>query len=821
MTDLKSALRQLLKNPGFTAVAVLTLALGIGANTAMFSIVNGVLLRPLPFVKPDRIVMIWESSPETERRRVAPANFLDWQKESTLFEAISCSPAWAGSREFNYVGADATERVAGAYVSSGFFPALGVTPQLGRWFLPNEDQPDKSAVTVLSHAFWQQRFGGDPNIVGRTLTLDSFWRRDFTIVGVMPPEFQLPTGEELWVSAGWMMGGNPRRNAAHYEVIARLKPGVSLDQAQAEMNLIQARIAQQFPEAGVGPRTRVVPLREEWVGNAQRPLLVLSGAVGLILLIACANVANLLLARAASRRKEITLRLVLGARRWRVVRQLLTESILLAALGGAGGVLLAHWGVTLFIAASPAGIARLTEVSVDGRALGFTLIAAVLTGLVFGLAPAWQGSRTDVNETLKGDGRSASTGVTTGRLRGALVTAEVALATVLLVGAGLMLQSFTRLMKVDRGIQTANVVTAELDFSVAGYTTWITNSATRPQVRLQQLIERVRALPGVESVAAASHFLRQDSRPALQPFAIFGQPPLRESERPTVDNKAITPDYLETVGMRLLRGRSFTEADLLGAPGVVLVNESFVRRFLPGEEPLGKHFTIARELPSLDARDNVGLPIWNEIVGVVSDVKSLTTQPQAVPEVYWSYWQWPMQKPTLFVRAAGDPAPLMAAIHREARDVAPNVPAPSLQRLTDRLGASVAQPRFQAGLLNLFAGIALLLAACGIYGVLAYNVTQRQREIGIRMALGAPRNSVLGLVLRQGMRLTLLGVGLGVVAALSLTQVLRNLLYEVQPTDPLTFLAVICLLGAIALFACWLPARRAARVDPMVALRTE
>lgn len=821
MHDLRFALRQLLKHPGFTAIAVLTLALGIGANTAMFSIVNSVLLRPLPFNEPERIVMIWESHPETERQRVSPANFLDWQKESTLFEAMSCSPAWDGSREFNFVGPDSTERIAGAYVSSGFFPALGVAPLLGRWFLPGEDTPDTSAVAVLSHGFWQERFGGDANVVGRTLTLDSFWRRNFTIVGVMPPEFQLPTREKLWVSAGWMMGGTPNRSAPRFEVVARLKPGVTLDQAQAEMNVIQGRIARQFPEAGVGPRTRVVPLHEEWVGHAQRPLLVLSGAVGLILLIACGNVANLLLARAASRRKEITLRLVLGARRWQIIRQLLTESVLLASLGGIAGVLLAHWGVKLFVAASPAGIARLADVAVDGRALAFTAIGAVWTGMVFGLAPAWQGSRTEVNETLKGDSRVASSGISAGRLRGLLVSGEVALATVLLVGAGLMLQSFTHLVNVDHGIQPERVVTAELDFSVAGYTTWITNSATRPQIRLQQLIKRVRELPGVQSVGAASRFLRQDNRPALQPFSIHGRPALRKSERPTVDNKAITPGYLETVGMRFWRGRTFTESDVLGAPGVVLVNESFVRRFFPDEEPLGKHFSLARELPALGARDKVGLPIWNEIVGVVSDVKSLTTQPQAVPEVYWSYWQWPMQKPTLFVRATGDPSALMAALHREAKTVAPNVPAPDVRLMTDRVSASVAQPRFQAGLLNLFGGLALLLAACGLYGVLAYHVTQRQREIGIRIALGAPRNSVLALVLRQGMRLTARGVGMGVVAALALTKVLQNLLYEARPTDPLTYGVVTLVLLLVALFACWLPARRASRIHPMVVLRAD
>ena len=821
MNDLRFAFRQLLKNPGFTAVAVLTLALGIGANTAMFSIVNGVMLRPLPFKDADRIVMIWESSPDAERKRVSPANFLDWQKQATRFASMGGSPAWAGSREFNVVGPDGTERVTGAYVSSGFFPSLGMTPLLGRTFLPSEDQPDTSAVAVLSHRFWQQRFGGDTNVLGKTLTLDSFWRRDFTIVGIMPAEFKLPTAEEVWVSAGWMLGGVPRRDAGWYEVVARLKPGVTLDQAQTELNLLQARIARQFPEAGVGPRTKVVPLREEWVGSFQRPLLVLSGAVGLILLIACGNVANLLLARSASRRKEITLRLVLGAGRWRVIRQLLTESVLLAALGGTGGVLLAHWGVKFFIAAGPADIARWAEVSVDGRALGFTVVVAVLTGLVFGMVPAWQGSRGDVNETLKGDGRAVSTGISTGRIRGFLVTAEVALALVLLVGAGLMLQSFARLMNTDRGIQPEQVVTAELDFSVAGYTTWITNSATRPQVRLQQLIERLRELPGVQSVGAASHFLRQDNRPALQPFSIFGRSPVRGPERPTVDNKAISPDYLRAVGMRLIRGRALTEADVLGAPGVVLVNERFVRQFLPNEEPLGKHLTLTGELPPLGTRDRAGLPVWNEIVGVVSDVKSLTTQPQALPEVYWSYWQWPMQKPVMFVRAAGDPGTLFAAIHRATKAIAPNLPSPSLRLMTDRVGASVTQPRFQAGLLNLFGGLALLLAAGGIYGVLAYAVTQRQREIGIRMALGAPRNRVLALVLRQGMKLVLLGIGIGMLVSLALTRVLRNLLYEVQPNDPLTYALVALLLLVVALLACWLPARRAARVDPMVALRTE
>ena len=822
MNDLKFACRQLLKNPGFTAVAVLTLALGIGANTALFSVVNGVLLRPLPFHEHDRLVTLWESSPAqgVDQQNVSPPNFADWQAQSSAFEEMAF---WTGPNDFNLVTQDGPEKVRESYASSSLFRMLRVEPQLGRGFLAGEDREKGPQTAVISHRLWQERFGGNPEVVGQSLTVDTYYRRTYTIVGVMPPGFQFPGDTELWLPAGW--NGLPlnRRGGHWLNVLARLKPGVTLAQAKAEMNAIQARVAQQNPGAGVASEVSVVPLLQQTVGrNMRTALLVLWGVVVGVLLIACANVANLMLARAASRQKEIALRLALGAGRWRVMRQLLTESILLALLGGGVGTLLSYWGVKVFVAASPANVPRLAEVSLDGTALCFTVVTAVLTGIIFGLAPAWQFSRADLNEKLKEGTRSASAGTAAGRTRSLLVVAEVALAAVLLVGAGLMLQSFAKLLTTDRGFRAEHLLTVELDFSVAGFTSWVHPTETRPQVRLRELMDRVRQLPGVESAGAAYRFLRKDNLPPVNwPFVIFGRPPLAEGKRPTAEHGAITPGYIRTLGMRLLRGRDFTEADLLGAPGVALVNESFVRRFFPNEEPLGQHVTLEGTPGPLGATDVYGLPVWSEIVGVVSDVKSLSAQPEAAPEIFRSYWQWPMQSPILFVRTRGNPTALIAAIRRETKSVIPSLPSPKIRLMTERVGESMAQPRFQAGLLNLFGGVALLLATCGIYGVLAYSVTQRQREIGVRMALGAQKRNVLSLVIGQGMRLALTGVAIGIVAALALTRVIRSLLYGITPTDPVTFALVSLLLVGVALLACWLPARRAAKVDPMEALRYE
>jgi putative ABC transport system permease protein len=786
----------------------------------LFSVVNGVLLRPLPFHEHDRLVTLWESSPAqgVDQQNVSPPNFADWQSQNSAFEEMAF---WTGPNDFNLVTQDGSIKVRESYASSSLFRVLRVEPQLGRGFLPEEDREKGPQVAVISHQLWRERFGADTHVVGQSLTVDTYGRRTYIIAGVMPPGFQFPGDTELWLPAGWNGLPQNRRGGHWLNVIARLKAGVTLAQAKAEMNAIQARVAQQNPGTGMDSEVSVVPLLQQTIGRSMRTaLLVLWAVVVGVLFIACANVANLMLARAASRQNEIALRLALGASRWRVMRQLLTESILLALLGGGVGTLLGYWGVKVFVAAGPGNIPRLAEVSLDGEALCFTVAAAVLTGIVFGLAPAWQLSRADLNEALKDGIRSASTGISAGRTRSSLVVAEVALATVLLVGAGLMLQRFAKLLATDRGFRSEHLLTVKLDFSVAGFTTWVRPTETRPQVRLRELMDRVRQLPGVESAGATYRFVRKDNRPPIQPFMILGRPPAHEGERLLADHGAITPDYVRTLGMRLLRGRDFTESDTLQAPGVALVNESFVRRFFPNEDPLGKHVTMENAAP-LGATNQWGQSVWSEIVGVVSDVKSLSAQPEAVPEVFRPYWQWPMQSPMLLVRTKGDPAPLIAAIRRETKSIIPGLPSLEIRGMTERVSESIAQPRFQAGLLNLFGGVALLLAACGIYGVLAYAVTQRRREIGIRMALGARRRDVLSLVIGQGMKLALTGVVIGVLSALALTRVLRNLLYEVRPTDALTFAAVALLLVGVALFACWLPARRAAKIDPMEALRHE
>jgi putative ABC transport system permease protein len=822
MSELKFAIRQLVKNPGFTAVAVLTLALGIGANTALFSVVNGVLLRPLPFYQQERLVTLWESSPAQgiEQQAVSPPTLSDWQTENRAFEEIAF---WTGPIDFNLVTQDGVEKVRASYPSSSLFRALRVAPKLGRGFVAEEDSPQGPQSAIISYKLWQQRFGGDPHALGSSLTVDTYGRRTYTIIGVMPQGFQFPEDTELWLAAGWNGLPQHRRSGHWLNALARLNPGVTLAQARAEMNGIQARLAREYSNERLGSKVSVVPLLRQTVGrNTRTALLVLWAVVAGVLLIACANVANLLLVRAATRQKEIALRVALGAGRWRVIRQLLTESMLLALLGGATGALLGHGGVKLFVAASPANIPRLTEVSVDGMALCFTLCAAVLTGVAFGLAPAWQTSRPNLNQALKDGSAAASSGVSAGHTRSSLVVVEVALAALLLIGAGLMLQSFAKLVATDRGFRAEHVITADLDFSVSGFTTWVHPTDTRPQVRLSELLEHVRQLPGVRSAGVAYRFLRRDNIPPVNwPFEIFGRPPKSEEQRPTAEHNAVSPGYFRALGIPLLGGRDFTEADTLESPGVTLVNESFVRRFFPNQEPLGQHVTGVSTPGALDAKDVYGLPIWYEIVGVVGDVKSLTSQPEPVPEVYRSYWQWPMQNPKLFVRATGDPATLTAAIRHEAKAVIPNLPQPNIRLLTDYVGESIAQPRFQATLLTLFGALALLLAACGIYGVLAYTVTQRHREIGVRMALGAQPRDVLSLVIGQGLKLVLLGAGLGLVLALALLRLIQSLLYGVKPTDPKTFAGAALLLVAVSLLACWLPARRASRVDPMEALRHE
>jgi putative ABC transport system permease protein len=825
MNDLRFALRQLLKSPGFTLVAVLTLALGIGANTAIFSIINGVLLKPLPYPEPDRLVTLWERSPQrgVEQERVSGPNYLDWRAQNTVLADLAVSPGWDGVERFNLVLPDGTTKVRAGYNSASLFTTLGVKPLLGRALLLEEDRKEGNRVAVLSHSLWQRHFNGDSNVLGQTLTLDTYGRRDYTIVGVMPSGFGLPSRGELWLPLGWMGVSLTERRSAHWHnVIARLKPGVTRAQAQTELSAIQARIAQAFPGETIGSEVSVVPLLHQALGrNMHTALLVLWGVVAGVLLIACANVANLMLARAATRQKEIALRVALGAGRWRVMRQLLIESVMLALAGGGFGVLLGWGGLQLFIAASPGNLPRLDEVTLDGTALAFTLGISLLTGVLFGLAPAWQFSRPDLNEALKEGSRAASSGPAAGRTRNLLVVAEVALSVVLLAGAGLMLQSFARMLQADRGIRPEHLVTAELDFSVSGFTTWVRPTATRPQVPLRELIERLRALPGVQAAGAGSQLLRRENRPPNESVAILGRPMLKPEDQPKAEFKGITPQWLQAIGGRVLRGRDVTEADTLQAPGAVLINETLARRYFPNEDPIGQRFKMGRSQPALGATNVWGLSEWSEIVGVVSDIKSLHPRPEAIPEVYPSYWQWPMQNPTILVRTTADPARVADAIRRETKAVIPNLPPPVIRTMEDLVSETVSQPRLQTGLLLLFAVIALALAAVGLYGVLAYLVTQRTREIGVRLALGAQRRDVLTLIIKQGMRLTLAGLVTGTVLALALTRILKSLLYEVRPADPLTFAAVSLLLAAVGFFACWLPARRASRVAPMEALRCE
>jgi len=825
LQDIRFGFRLLRKNPSFSVVAILTLAIGIGANTAIFSVIDGVLLKPLPYPDPDRLVTLWERDAKkgVEQQRVSGPNYLDWREQNTVLADMAVSPGWSGSEQFNIVLNDLTVKVPGSYTSASLFSTLGVKPLLGRPFLPEEDRKEGNRVAVLGYELWRQYFVGDTNVIGRTLTVDTYGRREYTIVGVMPPGFRSPGQCQLWLPLGWMGVTLDSRRSAHlHKVIARLKPRITLEQAQTELSVIQARIQQTHPGEIISADVAVVPLLDAALGqNMRRALFVLWGAVAVVLLIACANIANLMLARAASRQKEIALRVALGAGRWRIVRQLLVESLLLALIGGVLGFFFAWWALHLFIAGVPVSIPRLNEVSLDMPALAFTIAISVSTGVLFGLAPAWQFSRPNLNETLKESTRAVSAGLGLSRTRNALIVAEVAFSLVLLTGAGLMIQTFARMWNAERGFRPEHLLTTELDFSVSGFTTWVQATVTRPQVPLKELLERLRAFPGVQAVGAGSKLLRRENLPPTESISILGKPPVKLEEQPSAEFKGITPGWVSALGARVVRGRDISEKDTLNVPGAVLINETMARRYFPNEDPLGKFIKMGINQPPLGATNGRGLFEWSQIVGIVSDVKSLHPHPEAVPEVYQSYWQWPMQNPTVLLRTTGEPLALAAAIRRETKAVIPNLPAPIIRTMDDLLSEMVAQTRIQTALLSLFAGIALLLASVGLYGVLAYSVAQRTHEIGVRMALGAQKRNVLSLILGQGMKLVLIGIAVGIVAALGLTRVMRNLLYEVEATDPVTFLVGSLFLVVVAFFACWLPARRAAKIEPMVALRYE
>ena len=795
--DLRYAFRMLLKNPGFAAVAVIALALGIGANTAIFSVVNTILLRSLPYDDPDRLIVVKENKlPQFPEFSVSPGNFLDWQKQNASFEKLA---AVQGS-SYNLVTSDAEpERLDGARVSAGLFEMLGVKPVQGRTFLEEEDQPGHQNVVVLSSNLWKRRFGSDPNIIGQSITMSA---ASYTIIGIMPPSFQFPDRDiDLWTPIAFTAAQAQQHGSHYVAVIGRLKPGVTTEQARTEMSGIAARLAEQYPNSNAGWSTIVVPMQQFEVRDIKPALLVLLGAVALVLLIACANVANLLLARSTARQKEIAIRTALGASRSRVVRQLLTESVLLAVVGGGAGLLLAAWGTRSLLALAPEDLPRVKDVALDGRVLGFTLLVTLITGIVFGLVPALQASRPNLNETLKEGGRGTTGGHH--RIRSSLVITEVALALVLLVGAGLLIRSFIRLQQVNPGFNTKNAMSANVALPGRKYP-----NSDQYLSFFTQLMEKIAALPGVVAVGATQSLPIQGDY--LVGFNIQGRPPDPPGEDKSTNYYAVTPDYFKAMGIPLLRGRLFTEQDSKNAPRVAVINETMARTYFSDEDPIGKGINLSQ-----------GREGFREIVGIVGDVKQYGLAQPTTLQTYEPYLQMPFSAVTLIVRTEGNPAALSGSIRSEVLALDKEQPVSRIRTLDQIISGSVQQQRFTMLLLGVFAAVALILAAVGLYGVMSYAVTQRTHEIGIRMALGANTGNVLRLVVGHGMLLALIGVFIGLGGAFAFTRLMSKLLFAVSTTDPVTFAGISVLLTGVALVACLVPARRATKVDPMVALRHE
>src|SRR5262245_12785583 len=799
LQDLRYGARMLVKQPGFTLIAVLTLALGIGANTAIFSVVNSLLFRPLPYSESEQLTWVWmDNRPEGIREDITSwPNFEDWRAQNQSFQAM----AGVRDRRFNLTGAGEPEELYGANVSPNFFELMRVSPARGRGFNADEEHEGRDQVVVIGHGLWQRRFGGDANIVGQTLSLSG---QPHTIIGVMPPGFQFPNKTEVWKPLAPDAQTRRARGSFWLPVIGRLKPGVMRAQAQTDMAGIAQRLEQQYPNTNTGFGVNVVLMHEQLVGKMRTALWVLLGAVGCVLLIACANVANLLLARAATRQKEVAIRAALGASRGRVVRQLLTESVLLAAAGGVLGLLLARWGLDALVAFAPSDLPRAESISIDRRVLFFTLGLSLLTGLVFGLAPALQSSKLGLGEGLKEGGRSSGGG---GRhTRSVLVVAQIALALVLLVGAGLLLKSSWRLQQVNPGFNPERVLTVPLSLPPSKYP-----EGANVVAFYQQLLERLRALPGVKAAGATSSVLLYKVHNSAG-ISIEGRPAPSGGSRPELPLDSVSPSYFQVLGMQLIQGRNFTEQDKRDGLPVAIVNETMARRFWPDEDPIGKRFTFGYTGPQ--AR-------WLTVVGVVRDSRRQGLDAPIRIESFLPYAQRPLRAMEVVLRTTDDPLTMARTVRSAVWSLDGDLPVSEIQTVEQMVGASVAPRRFNLLVLGLFALVAVLLAAVGIYGVMSYSVTQRAHEIGIRMALGAQTRVVLSLVIGQGMRLALLGVGIGLAVAVGLTRLMAGLLFGVSATDPMTFGAIALLLVGIALLACYLPARRATKVDPMIALRCE
>ncbi len=806
--DLRYGFRTLMRKPGFTIVAIIALAMGIGANTAIFSVVNSVLLRPLPYHEPEKLVVINHDYPKISlKASVSAIGYTHYRDNVKSFESVAATTG--GS--FNLTGSGEPERLSGAPVTHNFFSALGATPAMGRVFLPEEDQPGKNKVVVLSHGFWQRRFGGDPGIVNKNILLND---ESYTIIGVMPPSFQF--GREfgqvidLWTPIGFtpeQLSYNRLTNEFLF-VFARLKPGVTIGQAQAELDTVAANLRAQYLSWASsrnewGLTTEY--LRELVVGDIRQALWILMGIVGLVLLIACANVANLLLARAADRQKEMAIRTALGAGRWRMIRQLLTESALLSLIGGAIGLLLAWGGVSALVKIDQVQIPRAQDIGLDWRVLAFTLGVSLLTGIVFGLVPALQTSKSDLHETLKEGGRTGSSGARAW-VRNTLVVLEMALALVVLVSAGLLMRSFWRLQQVNPGFAPQNTLAMSLGLPMTKYK----EPAQRDNF-YRELLQRIRSLPGVQSAGATS-ILPLSGNNSSGSFRIEGREVPQGQSSPHGDRWAATTDYFSTMKIPIIRGRYFDDRDAMESQPVAIIDETMQRKYWPNEDPVGKRITFQ------GGQNN---PIWREIVGIVGHVKHKGLEGESRVQYYIPHSQVQNSSMNLVVRANVEPSSLTGAVRGAIREMDKDLPVFRVRTMDQYVIDSTAQRRFALTLVAVFAGVALALAAVGLYGVLSYSITQRSHEIGIRMALGAQVRDVLRLVVGQGMMLALAGVLLGGVAAFLLTGLMENLLFDVKAKDPITFVTIAVLLTLVALLACLVPARRATRVDPIESLRYE
>jgi putative ABC transport system permease protein len=810
LQDLRYGIRMLIKRPGFTFVAVIALALGIGANTAIFSVINAVLLRPLPFAEPERLVNLWETRPSrgiTQNPASYP-NFADWRDQNDVFERVAAF----NSTDFTLTGDDNPARLGSAIVSADLFPLLGVQAATGRVFTPEDDKNGAPLTVILSHTLWKQRYNSDPNIVGSSMTLDS---KSYTVIGVMPEGFQFPVQNdpvELWTTYANALTPTDgstiadQRGAHFLQVIARLKPGVTIEQARAAMATFGTRLSEKYPDSNTDWGATANLTHDDLVGDVWLALLTLMGAVGCVLLIACTNVASLLLARATTRHKEMAIRAALGASRKRIRRQLLTESIVLSLAGGAPGLLIALWGMDALVAASGDQLPRAAQIGLDMRVLVFTLLVSIITGVLFGLVPAIHSSKTDLNEALKEGGRGTSEGGRRNFLRSVLVTVEVAFAVVLLIGAGLCLRSLWRLQSVDTGITSRNVITFDLGVPEVKY-----NPAKQSEF-YRQLQSRLAALPGVEAASAVMPLPLGNSSMSIS-FEIDGQP-LPPGQHPSSAYRTVSLDYFRAMGIRLVKGRDFNEHDTYDAPAVIIINEAYAERFFPGEDPIGK-----RVRPGMSVEP--GKKPWREIVGVVGNVRFRGLKKDFAPEYYVPESQMPMDSMTLVVKTASDPHGIVSAVREEVRNMDKDLPLYNIQTMDQYLSAAAAQPRLITLLLVIFAGLALALTAIGLYGVMSYSVAQRTHEIGIRMALGARPTDVLRLVVKQGMTLAGIGVGIGLITAFLATRLMASLLFGISAEDPLTFAAIALIIAGVALVACFVPARRATKVDPMVALRYE